>query len=110
MPLTILPGIFQLAMSPVSETSMAPQDRELNVLAADHGEARGGIEDAGAGQGGDRLLAGVDEVGVLFAFVRKGAHAEDAVLGLEGDVDAVGDMVGDEGGNADAEVDVPAVL
>ena len=62
------------------------------------------------GSDGDGLLAGVDEVGVLLALERERAHAEQAVLALQDDADAVGQVVGHERGDADAEVDVVAVV
>ena len=83
---------------------------KLDVLPPDHGEAGGGVEDGRAGLGGDGLLAGVDHVGVLLSGERKGAHAKDAVFRLELDADTFRDVVRDQGGDADAEVDVPAVL
>ena len=69
----------------------------------------GGVEERGALAQRHRLLAGVDEVGVLVAVDRVGADAEEAVLALEHDLDAVGHVVGDERRQADAEVDVEAV-
>ena len=63
MPLTILPGIIQLARSPCSDLHRS-QDREINVAAADHREGIRAGEEAGACDGGDGLLARVDEVGV----------------------------------------------
>ena len=86
------------------------EDGEVDVAAADHGEGVSGGEGGGSGDESDRFFAGVDEVGVDFGVEGERAHAEEAVLGLEGDVDADGDVVGDQGGDADAEVDVEAVL
>src|ERR1044071_3080197 len=59
------------------------QDREIDVSAADHGEAVGGGEIAGGRDLGNRLLAGVDEVRVLFAFVWERTESEHAVLALQ---------------------------
>ena len=47
-------------------------------------------------------------LGVLLAVDGVGAHAEDAVLGLEHDLDVVRHVVRHEGRQADAEVDVGA--
>ena len=66
-------------------------------------------EIAGRRQFADRLLAGVDEVGVFLALIGERSHAEHAVLALQADVDAVGDVVRDQRRNADAEIDVVAV-
>src|SRR5262249_4215976 len=56
-----------------------------------------------------RLLAGVDEVGILLAFVGERPHAEHAVLALQVHLDTVGDIVRNQRRDADAEVDVIAV-
>ena len=109
MPLTILPGIIQLAMSPVAETCIAPEDRRVDLAAADHPEAGGRVEERRALAQGDGLLAGVDQVGVLLAVDGVGADAEDAVLGLQHDLDVVGHVVGHQRRQADAQVDVGAV-
>src|SRR5690606_16675905 len=77
----------------------------VEVAAAHHGEGVGVVEVGRAGQFGDRLFAGVDEVGVdLVAFGGR-AHAEHAVLGVQGDAGVGRQVVGDRGGLADAEVD-----
>ncbi|MCY1549603.1 hypothetical protein D9M68_857780 [compost metagenome] len=66
-------------------------------------------EDGRAGQRGDGLLAGVDEVGVDVVFGRKRADAEHAVFALQPDFLGAG-VVGHQGRDADAEVDVEAVF
>src|SRR5690606_15003288 len=81
------------------------EDAVVEVAAAHHGEAVGVVEVGGAGEFGDGLLAGVDEVGVDRVVGGERAHAEHAVLGVEGDVLFGAQVVGDEGGRADAEVD-----
>ena len=89
MPLTILPGIIQLARSPFTATCIAPRiersmwpPRIIPKLSA-----RGEV--AGLRQLGDGLLAGVDQVGVLLALERERPHAEHAVLALERHLDAL---------------------
>ena len=109
-------SLYELARNfPVGDVAVfgdfhCAEYRQINVLAPDHGEAGHRIEDRRAGQGGDRLLARIDQVGVFFPFVGKRPHPENAIFGLKGDFQAVGNVVGNEGRNADAEVDVPAVL
>jgi hypothetical protein len=63
MPLIILPGIIQLAMSPVLADFHRAEHGQVDMPAADHREAvrRGEIDRLG--QLADRLLAGVDQVG-----------------------------------------------
>ncbi|MCY1240003.1 hypothetical protein D9M72_528310 [compost metagenome] len=86
------------------------QDGDLHVAAADHAEGGRGVEDAAAGEDRDGLLAGVDEVGVFLSLVGEGAHAEQAVLALQDHADAIGQVVGHQRGDANAEVDVVAVV
>ena len=62
------------------------------------------------GYEGHRLLAGVDEVGVDFGIQRVRAHAKDAVFRLQRDRYSFGNIVANQCGHADAEVDVVAVL
>src|SRR6185436_11498754 len=83
--------------------------REIDMPAAYHAEGIGRGEIAGVRQFAYRLLAGVDEVGVHLILIGERTHAEHAVLALQADVDAVGDVVRDQRRNADAEVDVIAV-
>jgi hypothetical protein len=64
----------------------------------------------GALDGGDRLLAGVDEVGIDVVFGRERANAQHAVLALQPDFDVGGHVIGHQRGNADAKVDVIAVV
>ena len=85
------------------------EDRGVDLAAADHAEARRRVEVRGTRQHRDGLLAGVDEVGVDLVFGRVRADAEDAVLGLQQDRDAVGHVVRHERRQADAEVHVRAV-
>ena len=58
----------------------------------------------------DGLLAGIDQVGVFLAFEREGADAEHAVFALQRDRDVFGNVVSHQGRDADAEVDVEAIL
>ena len=89
----------------------AAQDGGVDVAAADEAEGGGGVdvaaEDGGLGGG----AAGVNlEVGVGLLGGGLGAGADDAVLGLEDHVDALGQVGGNQGGQADAQVDHVAVL
>ena len=61
------------------------------------------------GQRGDGLLAGVDEVRIDLVVGREGPDAEQAVLRLQVHGHARGDVVGDQGRDADAQVHVEAV-
>src|SRR4029079_17365794 len=90
IPLTIFPGIIQLAMSPPAETCIAPRiaasilpPRLLPqaVAAAEHAEGRCGVEVRRAPTDRHGLLAGIDQVGVDLVLSGIGTDAEDAVLG-----------------------------
>src|SRR3546814_2008414 len=55
------------------------------------------------------LLAGVDQIGIDLVGIRKRADAEHAVFGLQRDIDAVGDVVGDQRRDTDPKVDIISV-
>ena len=86
------------------------QDGQVDVAAADHGEAVGRAEIGRALDLGHGLLAGIDDVGVDLVVEREGADAQHAVLALQGDVDILRHVVRHQRRNADAEIDVVAVL
>jgi hypothetical protein len=85
------------------------QDGKVDLAGADHAKAFGGIEKGGAGDRGDGLLTGVDEIGIHFALGRVRSDPEESVFALEDNGHACRNIVGDEGGDADAEVDIHAV-
>ena len=85
------------------------ENGEIDVAAANHGERIGAREKGRAGHRRDGLLAGVDQVGIDFVLGRERADAEQAVLGLQRDVHAFGNVVGHQRRDADAEIDVVAV-
>ena len=90
--------------------SLGTQDRHLDLATADHAETGGGIEDRSTVLQGNGLFTGIDQVCILLPFIREGTHTENPVLTLEDDVDPFGEIVGHQGGNTDAQVDVVAVL
>jgi hypothetical protein len=79
------------------------------VAAADEPERHGAVERAGAGKRGHGPSAGVREPRLREALLRNRSGADEAVLGLEEDVDARRHVVRDQRRNADAEVDEHAV-
>jgi hypothetical protein len=91
-------------MSPPAE------DGGVDLAAADHAEGGGAVEERRPLAQGDGLLPGVDEVRVLLALDRVGTDPEDPVLGLEHQLHVVVDVVRDQRGQPDAQVDVGAVL
>ena len=86
------------------------EDGQVDVPAAHHRERLGAVEIGAARQLGDGFLAGVDQIGIDFLVERIGADAEHAVLRVQRDIHAGGDVVGHERRHADAKVDVVAVL
>jgi hypothetical protein len=56
------------------------EDRQVDLAAADHREAFMAAENGRALDGGDGLLAGVDQVGVDFVFRWERADTEHAVF------------------------------
>ena len=100
--------------SPFKLIELAPgvtaEDGEVDMSAADHREAVRRGEISRLRQLADRLLARVDQVGILLAFIGEGADTEHAVLRLQRDLHSRRDVIRDERRNADAEVDVIAVL
>ena len=86
------------------------QNGHGNLAAADHPERGRAVKVRSAIQLGDGLLAGVDQICVLFAVDRKRTHAKHAVFRLQRHVHAFGDVVGHQRRNPDAEVHIPTVL
>ena len=79
------------------------------MAAADHQKRVGVVDIAAAGDEGDRLLAGVDQVGVGLVGAGRRADAQNAVLAVQDDLAIAGNEVGDQGRQADPEIDIGAV-
>ncbi len=104
-PRTSFPGTAQFAMSPAIETCSAPSTATSTCPPRIIAKLCGAVEVRGAGERGDRLLRGVDEVGIELVLARPRPDAEEAVLRLQEDVGVVVEESGDEVRDADAEVD-----
>src|SRR5262249_26340682 len=85
------------------------ENRKINVAAADHAKTVSGREIAGRRKLGDRLLAGIDEIGILLAFIGKRTHAEHAILALELNVHSGRNEISNQRWNSDSEIDIKAV-
>ena len=109
MPLTILPGIIQLARLPCCIDFERAEHGDVDVPAAHHRKRIGAAEIRRARQLGDGFLAGVDQVGIDLRLGGIRPDAEHAVLGMQRDLDAGRQAVRDQRRHADAEVDVVAV-
>ena len=79
------------------------------MAAADQGEAVGMVGIGTARAHGDMLLAGIDQPAVNLVLRRHRSHADQAVFRMEDDFAIHRHMVGDVGGDADTQVDVPAL-
>src|SRR3546814_8826308 len=80
------------------------------MATADHREAVRRTEEARGGQCGNRLFAGVDEVGVRFALVREGPDPEHAIFRLQDNLDIGRHEIGDERRDSYPEIDIKAVF
>jgi len=67
------------------------------------------VEIGAAGEQRHRFLAGVDQVLVLFAFSGARADAEHAILAVQDDLASLGQEIGHQRRQADAEVHVGAL-
>src|SRR5271167_2882520 len=99
---------------PVGESSplvylKRAKNGEIHVAAANHGERISRRKINAAGDFGDCLFAGVNEVGIDLGLERIRTDAKHAVFRLKDYVHAPRNMIGDERGHADAEIDVKAV-
>ena len=65
----------------------AAENRQIEMAAADQAEGHRAVERRRARQRADRAPAGVREILDLQSLLRQREHADDAVLGLEKDVD-----------------------
>src|SRR5690606_3537436 len=82
---------------------------QIYLAAAYHGERFCRREKRRTRQGGDCLLARIDQVCVDFFFGRKRANSQQAVFGLQPDLDTGWYMISHQGGHAYTQVDVEAV-
>ena len=67
------------------------------MTAANHRERVGTIEKTAARQGGDGLLAGVDQVGIDFILCRKRSDTQQSIFALQPHIHAFRNVVGHQG-------------
>ena len=108
-PLYHLPGDLPIGNVSVLSHFHGPKYGKVHMLPADHGKTGGGIEKRGSGKGSDSLLARIDDIGVLFPFIRKGAHSKHAIFALEFYLNIIPYKVGHQGRNPNSQVDVVTV-
>ena len=109
MPLTILPGIIQLARLPSSSTSSAPSTVRSMWPPRTIANESALLKYDEPGSSVTVSLPALIRSAIDFALGRKRPDAEHAVLGVQRDLDARRHAVGDQRRHADAEVDVIAV-
>ena len=85
------------------------EDGHIDVAATDQREGHRAVERACAGQRRDRPAAGIGEPRLSHARLGDGTRANQAVLGLEKDVDRWRNEIRDQRRNADAEIHQHAV-
>ncbi len=102
MPLTILPGIIQLARSPVTETQHRAKHCDIKVAAAMIPNEVDELKNAAPGS---VVTVSLPALIKRITSSAAGSRRRDAVLRVQDDMDAVGNVVGNQGGHADAKVD-----
>ena len=100
--------VCQLARSPAAETWKAPSTQTSRWPPRIIANESAWWKYAAPGSSVTGFLPGVGQVGVLLARLRRGAHVEHAVLGVQHHPRSGLEVVGDHRGLADAEVDVGA--
>ena len=76
------------------------------MAASHHGEAVVVVHVSAALQQSDRLFASVDQIEIFIFRCRRRAHAQDAVLAVQDDLQTFGQVVRDLGRHADAQIDI----
>ncbi|MNV31898.1 hypothetical protein D3C71_1232200 [compost metagenome] len=94
---------------PALRNLQCPKDRNIEMAAADHREAVRMMEERSALLQRHCLFAGIDEVPVLFARLRRLAEIEDPVFRMEDRLPARRLVAGDHFGKADTEIDIGAI-
>src|ERR1700720_1039030 len=79
------------------------------MAAADHGEGIGGGKIGGAAEFANRLLSGINQVGINFRFEWIGPNAQHAIFRLQDHFHALRDVVSNERRHAYSEIDVVSV-
>ena len=82
-----------------------PQHANVQVTAAHHGKAVGVVKVGAAGQDGDRLFTGVDQVKVFLARARGRPHAKQAVFTVQQHFFFHWNVVGHQSGHANSQID-----
>ena len=86
------------------------KDRHRDLATPDHAKAGRAVEIDRLRKLRNRLLAGIDQIGIFIALEREWPHAQHAVLGLQRDVHTLRNVVCHQRRNADAEIHIHAVF
>src|SRR5437763_7279321 len=103
-----------LARGPVGQIAVLrdlerAEHAKIQVAAADHGEAVRVMKVRGARQRGHALFARVEQLGIAFAGLGRGAHAEHAIFRVVDQRAARRHEPGDQLRNANAQIHIGAV-
>src|SRR5712691_4750573 len=79
------------------------------MATTNHGERLGGVEKCGAGNESHRFFPGVDQIRVLLPRYRIRAHSQQSVFGVNEDIHPWRNVIGNQCGHADAEIDIKTV-
>lgn len=83
---------------------------EIDLASANHTEALVGAEQGSTTAKSDGLLAGVDQISVLLTGLGVATQTQDTVLGLQNDLNTLGQVGGGDQRNTNTKVDVHAIL
>ena len=83
---------------------------QVNMPAPDHREGLRAVEISALRQLADRLLACIDQIGIFLSLIRERPNTQHPIFRLERNGDILGHMIGDQGRNADAKIDVETVF
>ena len=103
-------GSIQLAKSPVSETCSAPKTVASTCPPTNHGKGMGRAEEGHPWHRLEELSARVDKVDILLALVGQRSAIQHTALAVVEHSEVRWQEVGHQRRNADAKVDVRAVL
>ena len=100
-----LPGDHPVGQSAGLIDLQATEHREVEMTAANEAERHGAVEGAGAGERRHRTAARVGQRGMRHPLLRRRAGADQTVLGLEENMQALRHVVRDQRRNSNAEID-----
>ena len=86
------------------------EDGHGNLATANHPKRSCAVEISGLWQFGNSLLAGVDQIRVNLIFGWKRTHAQHAIFRLQGDLNPLWDIIGNERWDTNAQIHIGAIF